>query len=141
MSTSKIMPGQILGLISSDNKQEVYLKIYCFLNAWLVQKLQRYKWLMGGICLVLDASGKVSYQQANPFIFKSKKKNLPSVSCSTTQVDTWHRVQTYYLVTVPDCTCQLQSAAKFSFDILGINALNWKVNKSSHRNKSEQMSI
>ena len=32
-------------------------------------------------------------------------------------------------------------AAKFSFDILGINAQNWKVNKCSHKNKSEQMSI
>ena len=31
--------------------------------------------------------------------------------------------------------------AKFSFDILGINAENLKVNKCSHKNKSEQMSI
>ena len=31
--------------------------------------------------------------------------------------------------------------AKFSFDILGINAENLKVNKCSHTNKSEQMSI
>ena len=32
-------------------------------------------------------------------------------------------------------------SAKFSFDILGINAENLKVNKCSHKNKSEQMSI
>ena len=31
--------------------------------------------------------------------------------------------------------------AKFSFDILGINAENLNVNKCSHKNLSEQMSI
>ena len=35
----------------------------------------------------------------------------------------------------------LKDTAKFSFDILGIIAENLKVNKCSHENKSEQMSI
>ena len=45
------------------------------------------------------------------------------------------------------CKCKskrgspLKKQAKFSFDILGINAENLKVNKCSHTNKSEQMSI
>ena len=37
--------------------------------------------------------------------------------------------------------CSKIFLAKFSFDILGINAEKLKVNKCSHKNKSEQMSI
>ena len=36
---------------------------------------------------------------------------------------------------------QFLLSATFSFDILGINADNLKVNKCSRKNKSEQMSI